>query len=293
MLHRVFVVILASAGCAEGVLAPSNGDDAGGAELPDAGDGSGSDGSTTNPPPGDGPPPQTGAKLLLTEIVLAPSTGELIEIANPGSTPIDLAGYYLSDSGGYFRVPAGSPTVDSTDFIVKFPAGAQIPAHGVITVAIDTAANFTTAYGVAPTYALSSMTSIASSGVPSLTNGGEIVVLFSWDGTSDNVRDVDMVLAGAPSVANAIVDKSGVMIDGPDGDSTSTPYKADARTLAPQATAPASGKSTKRVAQEGSFQSGSAGNGVTGADETSENTAQTWDTTYSVPTPGAVPAGLM
>lgn len=259
--------------------------------MPDAAMPSGSDGSVT-PPPGDAPPPQTTAKLLLTEVVLAPSTGEFIEIANPGSSPIDLSGYYLSDSGNYFRVPAGSPTVDSTDFIVKFPAGATIPAHGVVTVALDTVANFTTAYGAAPTYALSTMTTIAVNGVASLTNAGELVVLFTWDGTADNVRDVDLVLAGVPTVANGIVDKSGVVIDGP-GSSAGTAYKTDARTMTAQGTTPASGKSTKRIAQEGGFQSGSAGNGVTGADETTENTAQTWDTTYSVPTPGSVPAGLM
>jgi hypothetical protein len=289
VLHRVLLVILAS-GCAEGVLAPNNG--GGDDEMPDANPGSGSDGSVTTPP-ADAPPPQTTAKLLLTEIVLAPSTGEFIEIANPGGTPIDLSGYYLSDAGAYFRVPTGSPTVDSTDFIVKFPAGAQIAAGGVVTVALDTVANFTTAYGAAPTYSLATMTNVVSSGVPSLTNAGEIVVLFTWDGTSDNVRDVDLVLVGAPTVANAIVDKSGVAVDGPDADSTGTAYKSDARTIAAQATAPASGKSTKRTAQEGGFQTGSAGNGVTGADETSENTSQTWDTTYTAPTPGSVPAGLM
>lgn len=275
-------------------MAPSaaNGDDDGGG-APDAGPTPGSDAPTT-PPPGDGPPaPQTPAKLLLTEVVLAPSTGELVEIANPGTTAIDLSTYYLSDSGSYFRVPAGSPTVDSTDFIVKFPAGAQIPAHGVITVAIDTAANFTAAYGTAPTYALATMTPVASSGVPSLTNAGEIVVLFSWDGASDTVRDVDMLLAGVPTAGNGIVDKSGVVIDGPDADTTGTAYKPDARTLAPQASTPASGKSTKRLAQEGAFQSSGAGNGVTGGDETSEDTAQTWDSTFSLPTPGAVPTGLM
>lgn len=274
-------------------MAPNNGGDDDGTGMPDASPGTGSDGAMM-PPPGDGAPPTpTSAKLLLTEIVLAPSTGEFIEIANPGGTPIDLSTYYLSDAGSYFRVPAGSPTVDSTDFILKFPAGAQVPPQGVVTVAIDTAANFTAAYGGAPTYTLATMTQIAVNGIPSLTNGGEIVVLFSWDGSSDNVRDVDMVLAGVPSVANGIVDKSGVMIDGPDADSIGTAYKSDARTLAPQSTAPASGRSTKRLAQEGGFQTGSAGNGVNGADETTENTAQTWDTTFSVPTPGAVPAGLM
>lgn len=274
-------------------MAPQNsggGDD--GVGGPDAGQ-PGADAPVT-PPPGDGPPPQgSPAKLLLTEIVLAPSTGEFIEIANPGSTSIDLGNYYLSDSGSYFRLPAGSPTVDSTDFLVKFPAGAQVPAHGVITVALDTAANFTTAYSSAPTYSLATMTQVAVNGVPSLTNAGELVVLFTWDGASDTVRDVDMVLAGVPTAGNGLVDKSGVAIDGPDSDATATPYKPDAHTLAAQATTPGSGKSTKRLAQEGSYQTGSAGNGVTGEDETSENTAQTWDTTYSLPTPGAVPTGLM
>jgi hypothetical protein len=287
--------MLACAGCAEGVMAPNhNGaddDDGNTSGMPDAG--GGSDGSTATPPDDSAPPQTTSSKLLLTEVVLAPSTGEFVEIANPGSAPVDLSRYYVSDSGTYFRVPAGSPTVDSTDFIVKFPAGASIPAHGVITLAIDTAANFTTAYGAAPTFALSTMTPVASTGVPSLTNAGEIVVLFTWDGTSDNVRDVDMLLAGVPSVANGLVDKSGVSIDGPDAGTTGTAYKTDARTLGAQSTAPASGKSTKRMAQEGGYQSGTAGNGVSGEDETTENTSMTWDTSYSLPTPGSVPAGLM
>ena len=272
-------------------MAPNHGDDQG--IAPDANPSTGSDGSMTTPPPGDAPPSQTSAKLLLTEVVLAPSTGEFIEIANPGSTAIDLGGYYLSDAGTYFRVPAGSPTVDATDFIVKFPAGAQVPSHGVVTVALDSVASFTTAYGAAPTYSLATMTQVAINGVPSLTNGGEIVVLFAWDGASDLVRDVDMLLVGAPTVANSLVDKSGIAIDGPDADTTGTAYKSDARTIAAQASTPASGKSTKRMAQEGGFQTGSAGNGVTGADETSEDTTQTWDTSYTAPTPGVVPAGLM
>jgi hypothetical protein len=283
------------ASCAEGVAL--DGADAGGSNQPasdagtDEGTGpTGSDGSVTTP---DAPPMTTGSKLILTEVVLAPSTSEFIEIANPTGAAVNLSNYYLSDSGAYFRTPTGTASVDSTDFIVKFPAGASIPANGVITVALDTAGAFTTAYGVAPTFALPTMTPVASSGVPSLTNGGEIVVLFSWDGASDTVRDVDIMLAGAATVGNAFVDKSGIAVDGPDADMVGTAYKPDARTLSPQATSPAAGKSTKRTAKETGFQSGSTGNGVTGADETSENTAMTWDTAYSVPTPGTVPTGVM
>jgi len=241
-------------------------------------------------------PPAALLPLVLTEVVLAPSTGEFIEIANPNAQPVDLATYYVADAGPYFRIPGGPPVVDTADFIARFPAGASIPAKGVITVALDTSAAFTTVYAVAPTFALSggTLTTVASNGVPSLTNGGELVVLFRWDGTSDLVRDVDILIAGAPTAGNALVDKSGVALDGPDADVISTAYKADARTLAAQASAPASGKSTKRIAPETGHETQTgAGNGLTGDDETSENTSLTWDSTFTNPTPGTIPTGLL
>lgn len=240
--------------------------------------------------------PGTVAQLLLTEVVLAPSTGELVEIANPGTAAVDLSTYYLSDSGNYFRLPAAIPTVDTGDFIARFPTGATIAPGAVITVALDTAASFTTVYGVAPTYALSGgpMITIVANGVPSLTNTGEPMVLFQWDGARDLVRDVDIVLVGIPASTNGLTSKSGVTIDGPDADTTATAYATDARTLAAQAATPAAGKSTKRIALEAGHevQSG-AGNGITGDDETSEDTAATWDATYTAPTPGTVPTGLL
>ncbi len=246
--------------------------------------------------PIDGANPAAGAALLITEVVLAPSTGEFIEIVNPTGQTVDLSTYYLSDSGAYFRVPAGAPTVDSTDFIVKFPAGATIAPGAVVTVAIDTVASFQTVYPTAPTFSVASgtMISIAATGVPNLTNAGELVVLFEWSGQADLVHDVDLVLAGVPSALNGLVDKSATAIDGPDADSASSSYGTDAKTIAAQPTAPASGKSTKRIALETGheLQTGS-GNGIAGDDETSEDTAATWDTAYTVPTPGAVPAGLL
>lgn len=234
--------------------------------------------------------------LLLTEVVLAPSTGEFVEIANVGGTAVDLSMYYLSDNGNYFRLPAGAPTLDSGDFVVKFPAGASIPAHGVITVALDTTANFTTTYTTAPTYSIASntMTPIAANGVPTLTNGGELIVLFRWDGATDLVKDIDLVVAGAATAANGLVDKSSVAQDGPDAGTTTTTYAADARTMLVQAGTPASGKSTKRLSTEAGHETqGGGGNGILGDDETSEDTAATWDSAgFGNPTPGTVPAAL-
>ncbi|CAN5893128.1 hypothetical protein BH11MYX2_BH11MYX2_39440 [soil metagenome] len=244
--------------------------------------------------PTDAPPSQTGTQLLLTEVVLAPSNAELIEIGNPTNAPVSLGSYYLSDSGSYYKTPTGVLGLAQADFVVKFPASATIPAGGVITVSMDTAANFQTVYGAPPTYALSAMTAIGVNGAPSLTNEGEIIVLSQWDGASDLVHDVDMVLAGTPSATNGIIDKSGVAIDGPDANTTTTAYKSDAKTLVGQAAAPGANKSTKRIGEEATFETHSgAGNGLDGDDETSEDTAHTWDTAFSAPTPGSVPAGLL
>jgi hypothetical protein len=234
------------------------------------------------------------AALVLTEVVLAPTTGEFVEIANPTSQTVDLSTYYVSDSGSYFKLPAGPVTVDSSDFIAQFPAGSTIAPGAVITVAIDTAANFQTVYGAPPTYSLASgtITKIASTGTPTLTNAGEVIVLFQWGGQSDLVGDVDIMIVGAPTAANSILDKSGQAFDGPDTGSTTTAYATDGMTIQAQASTPPSGMSTKRIALSAGHE-GQGGNGVDGDDQTSEDTAQTWDTTFTAPTPGTVPTGLL
>lgn len=290
---RLVVFVLLGA-CATGTRAEQDVPDGGGqGPRPDARVGTTPD--APGVPPIDAPTTSGAAALLVTEVVLAPTGGEFIEISNPTSQSIDLATYYLADTGVYFRLPAGAPTVDTNDFVVRFPAGATITPGAVVTIAVDTAANFQTAYGAAPTFSIASgtMTSIAASGVATLTNGGEPIVLFTWDG-GDLVRDVDLVLAGAPSATNQLTDKSTQAFDGPDGDSTSSAYSTDARTIAPQPTAPNAGTSTKRIALETGFelQTG-GGNGIAGDDETSEDTASTWDTTFTAPTPGTIPTTLL
>lgn len=235
------------------------------------------------------------APLLLSELSLAPNSGEMIELYNPTSAPVALRNFYLTDVPTYFRLPAAGQTVEASDFVVRFPASAVIPARGVVTVALDTAANFTAATGATPTYSIAGATmELVAGSAPTLTNTGEPVVLFYWDGTSDRVTDVDVMLAGAPSASNALVNKSGASVDGPDADTVAAAYAADAMTITAQSAAPGSGLSTKRIALEtAGSEAQTGGNGVLGQDETSEQTQATWDSgTYTALTPGSVPAAL-
>jgi hypothetical protein len=292
----VFVVgvcVVGAGGCAQGgksFVQIDAGDD-------DRGDDDAGDIDASRHPPDDTPRTTPVVKLLLTEIVLAPSAGEFIEVMNPTTTDVSLADYYVTDSNGYFRLPTGVPAVDSGDFLARFPAAAIIRAKGVATIAISTAASFTTTYpGIDPTFSLGTgdaqMTLVNVNGTPTLTNTGEMVALFHWDGQSDLVEDCDIMIAGQAAGANTIVTKTGVQQDGPDADMVTTAYASEALTIAPQASSPASGKSTKRIALETGNQMATNGNGVDGGDETSEATAVTWDTTFDVPTPGQVPVAL-
>jgi hypothetical protein len=231
------------------------------------------------------------APLLLSEVELVTAGHEFIEIVNPTTSPVDLTTYYLADIGDYFKLPAAIPTVSSGDFIVKFPNNSSIAAHGVVTVALGTAAAFTSAYGVAPTYSISddTMVRVTAPSVPTLTDTGEIVVLFMWNGATPLVKDVDLVLAGVPSSTNTIVPKGGYAQNG-------GTYAADSNTLPAQASAPAANKSTKRLILEtGHETQAGSGNGIDGDDETSEQTGTTWDTTatFGAPTPGMVPTALL
>ena len=139
--------------------------------------------------------------LLLTEIALQPTAGELVEITNPTTEDISLADYYLADNGDYWRLPAGVPAFAASDFIIAFPAAATIPAGGSITIAMGTAAAFMTTYGSAPTYSIAdaTVTRLQGAGTPSLTDGGEIIALFHWDGAAGLVADVDIMIAGGPT----------------------------------------------------------------------------------------------
>ena len=226
------------------------------------------------------------AHLLLTELCTTPDGSEFIEVYNPTAAAIDLTHYYLSNHGSYYTTPLGPPTLPLAHFIVKFPDAATLAPGGVAVIATQGAAPFNAAYGANPTYSITdgTMTAVTVNSTPRLTDGGATVILFQWDGTSGLVKDVDIMIVGAPTSTNVLVDKSGVTQNG-------MTYAKDANTIAAQPSAPGIGQSTKRIKREdGNETQTGTGNGITGHDETSENTAVTWDSSFSAPTPGTVPA---
>jgi hypothetical protein len=229
--------------------------------------------------------------LLLSEVVLAPSPGEMIEIVNTSSEEVDLSTYYLTDSGGYYTLPVQA-SVQTSDFIVKFPIGAKLAGHKVLVVAIGMPADFAATYGRAPSFSVvdGSMQTIAMNGQPTLTNEGEPVILFQWDGRSDLVRDVDIMLVGIPTgMFNAFPSKSGSQQDGPDADMIPSAYAVDRHTISAQLSAPGPGLSTKRIQLEAGHEvQDGTGNGQSGDDETSEDTSVTWDTAFTPPDPFTV-----
>jgi hypothetical protein len=116
-----------------------------------------------------------------------------------------------------------------------------------------------------------------------LTDSGEPIALFAWDGSSDLVQDVDLLVACMPLTNNAWQSKSGAT-------QGASAYAMDADTIAAgQAACPTgAAESTKRIAPEdGAETQDGTGNGINGDDETSEDVTMTWDTSpFMPPTPG-------
>ena len=180
--------------------------------------------------------------LLLSEVVATPTAGEFIEIANPTASAVSLDNYFLSDDEDYALVPGASgsgpaPNIGSSDFVAQFPAGSSIPAGEVLVIAFS-GTGFETTYGVKADYEIigddagtPDMALLFGGPSPGITNGGESAVLFFWDGASDLVTDIDAANIGTPSSTNDIGDKTGVAVDGPDADTNTSTYLADALTI--------------------------------------------------------------
>ncbi|HMB53229.1 MAG TPA: lamin tail domain-containing protein, partial [Thermoanaerobaculia bacterium] len=247
-------------------------------------------------------------RLLLTEIVVTPTDAELIEIHNPNGFAVDLSDYYVTDAtfanGGvfYYNVVTGN-LADAggggfSDFHARFPDGASIGAGEYQTIAIAGSDAFFAEHGVAPDYelfedgggpdAVPDMREAlpgSINGQGGLTNSGEVVILYFWDGATDLVTDVDYALWGDKDEA---VSKTGVSIDGPDADAIASSYQADTSVGAQDVIAlggHANGDSfTRKDLAEGA-ETQSGGNGAGGADETSEDLSNTW-ADDEAPTPG-------
>lgn len=250
------------------------------------------------------------AHLLLSEVSIRPDGSEFVEIFNPTEHDIDLSDVYLTDAtfagGGvyyYQVVTGGGGGGDFSDFHARFPSGAMIAAGAYQTVALNGSDAFSAAFGIDPDYELYEDAAVADTiadmreAVPGSINGqgalsqgqnnGEVLVLYSWDGVSDLVQDLDYVVWGDKVEA---VDKTSVAIDGPDPDSNTSAYLPDTAInfqSVLDVNEHATGSSWQRVDLQEGNEVQSGGNGVFGADETSENLGATWGEGLS--TPGAAP----
>ena len=249
------------------------------------------------------PPPD----ILLSEIVVTPTAGEFIEIHNPTATAIDLSDVYLTDAtfagGGtyYYNIVTGMNAGGGGfgDFHARFPDGATIAAGEFQTVALAGSDDFFATYGIDPTYelyedgagadAVADMRealpgSISNQG--GLSNSGEVVILFAWDGESDLVEDIDYAVWGDKAEA---VDKSAVGVDGPDADGDLSFYPMETSIPLQDVIdigAHTSGDSFQRVEFGEGDEAQSGGAGVSGDDETSENLSETWDLLAASPGSG-------
>jgi hypothetical protein len=254
---------------------------------------------------------QLGDHLLISELVGDPQGSEFIELFNPTARPIDLSNVYITDADDlstpktveYYFLPRGTsygPSNQVADFLVRFPAGATLAPGQVVTVATE-GSGFLAAYGKAADYctrlpaggSVQMLTSLAQNGqwtaTPTGTStsffpSGEPVVVFTWDGTSDLVKDLDALYLGtkAQSGANDPHDKTGVQVDGPDADTTPSVYVAD---TAAGLQATVAGNIVQRIDFSEGAESLTGGNGVTGNDETSEPMNVTF-VTATTATPG-------
>lgn len=235
--------------------------------------------------------------LLLSEIVVTPSAGEFIEIHNPNPVSVDLSNVYITDATAanvfYYNIVTGDLTSTggggSGDFSARFPDGASIAAGAYQTVSLSGSAAFNTEYGFVPDYelfeddatadAIPDMRAALPGSINSqggLSNGGEMVILFTWDGVSDLVTDLDYAIWGDQAEA---VDKTGISIDGPDTDADASSYLDDTA-IASQDVVAAAGHSIGNSFQRDDLSEGNeikvGGNGAQGHDETSEDLSATW-----------------
>ncbi|MGQ0722539.1 MAG: lamin tail domain-containing protein [Candidatus Eiseniibacteriota bacterium] len=260
--------------------------------------------------------------LLLSEYAVTPTDAEFVEIYNPTADVIELSHYYVSDfvlasdpTSNYWRLVDGGLQPDPAfpnDFLARFPDGTTIGPGETMVISIHDDLAFSGSWPGLPVPDFELVDDGTGDGVPAmidpgpqivgtpyiqseagLSNARETIVLFFWDGQSDLVQDVDIVQwSDAGPVFNTVSpNKSGVAVEGPDADNTSSVYLPD---TAPQGQdladngVHAFGRTVTRADFTEGTETASGGNGIAGHDETSENLSATWlpDTEHSIGTPG-------
>lgn len=252
--------------------------------------------------------------LLLSEVAVVTRNpvstfgSPFIEIVNPTAAAIALEDVYLSNAEDesfgrhYWQIVTGGSAGGGTsgNFHARFPVGLEIAAGDTMVIAIEGSTEFTEAYGHAPDLelyedgaapdavpemreafpgAIGAGLGSAGTNTPAMASGSgaaDGLILYTWDGASDRVQDLDYLIYGTDT--NPRVDKTGVTVDGPDAGDEASVYQDD--TLRGDqisaGNAPTFGQSLVRndATETGEPQTG--GNGLTGHDETGEDLAGAW-----------------
>jgi len=245
-----------------------------------------------------------------------------IAVANPTAAAVDLSDVYLSTAEdsplgkNYWRIVTGQDAGGGTggNFHVRFPQGMSLAPGDTVVIALagsEAFADATDGYGFEPDLelfedgtepdAIPEMRAAHPGGLnwglgsdpdtqnePQMSLTADSVILYRWDGTSDLVQDLDYMAFGASTGVR--VDKTGVTVDGPDGDGTASAYLADTAVASQSPVVGGSlqlGRALYRTGPDEIGETQTGGNGVTGHDETSETLASSWTTSTDATAPAA------
>ncbi len=246
--------------------------------------------------------------LILSEIVAEThpnfiSTGSsYIQVVNPTGSPVTMDQVYITNGTFfsavyYYNLPLGDPATHNPgggtggSFHARFPSGYVLAAGDSLAISIDGSDHYLERYGRLPDFELfedanapdmvpellevfpgsiNAGSIVGGTNTPALGISSGTVILYTWDGASDLVQDLDYLIWGTNTGVRA--DKTGVTIG-------SETYLDDTP-VADQEQVPGDGPrlrhSLRRISADEGSESLSGGNGVDGHDETSENLATTW-----------------
>jgi len=249
--------------------------------------------------------------LIISEILVQTRSpvstfgSPFVEIVNPTGAAIDMGNVYLTDattapSTFYYNLTLSDPATanpgggNGGDFHARFPVGYSLAAGDTVVISINGSAEFLEAYGIEPGFELFedamvpdavpelvevfpgsiNAGSFGGGNIPGLSPVAESLILYTWDGSTDLVQDIDYLMWGTNTAVR--FDKNGVTI----GAGT---YLADTAVDSQEpagAAAPTFGSAFARLTADEGTETATGGNGLTGHDETSENLASTWGTTF-------------
>ncbi len=235
--------------------------------------------------------------LLISEIKIPPSDESeqaFIEIYNPTETALSLNQVYIANYNTYFNMVNDSYSQNTAHFLVRFP-DETIGANQTKVVALNGAA-YKSRFGKTANYEIVSsdpgatdMTALKIGSNPILEFARGMIVLFTWDGNSDLVKDIDYFPWGLSVFNSYWMDKTGIAIDGPDEGSEASAYQDDHPRAQQQAwQAPTDDLSLQRIALDETDELKSGGNGIGGHNEATENWKSAFES--AAPTPGSYSA---